>query len=136
MIGKQLIIDISLVVALPVLIIGGYYLWGPTSDSLSLAPSAALGVAEPGYKTKLALDTLSSITLDDSLFADPAYLSLKSFTVVIPEVPLARSYPFTPPPIIEERLRQARLGHVVNTTPVATTDSLSSQIDKLKKTSK
>jgi hypothetical protein len=84
----------------------------------------------------LALDTLSGIALDDALFKDEAFTSLSTFNVTIPEVEISRDFPFTPPAVIEEKLRQARLGNVANkpkTTQTVSAPNLSQKINDLKK---
>ena len=139
---KQIVIDVLIVISLPILIIGGYFIWFRTNDTALLSAPPILGAnpgSEPGVKTKQALDTLKGITLDDSLFTDPAYNALKPFIVAIPSASTSRRYPFTPPPIIEERLRQAKYGHNFSkeNKPVATPSdaSLAAKIDALKKNS-
>ena len=146
--GKQILIDILVVITLPILIIGVYFLAFRTNDPIIIAAPPVLGasvVEEPGVKTKQALDTLKGLSLDGSLFTDPAYTSLQPFVVGIPSASTSRKYPFTPPPIIEERIRQSKLGHnftkdalgSTNTTDTSnnttSNTSLSSKIDQLKK---
>ncbi len=148
--GKQILIDILVVITLPILIIGVYFLAFRTNDPTIIAAPPVLGASaaeEPGAKTKQALDTLKGLSLDGSLFADSAYTSLRPFAVGIPSASTSRKYPFTPPPIIEERMRQSKLGHnfskdTLGTTGTADTSSnttsntsFSSKIDQLKKQS-
>ena len=140
--GKQIIIDILVVVTLPVLIIGVYFFAFRTNDPTLLTAPPILGAnaeEEPGVKTKQALDTLRGISLDGGLFSDPAYNVLQPYVVSIPPASTSRKYPFTPPPIIEERLRQAKLGrNLSKDTSVNSNTSDSSyaaKIDQLKKSS-
>jgi hypothetical protein len=141
MFAKQALIDLGIVLLVPVILVGGYFVWGSGGETalLSANPNANLSPDQPGAKTKLALDTLGGTTLDDSLFRDEAFTTLTAYNVTIPEVDLSRDYPFTPPPIIEEKLRQARLGISPNkpatTKPSspASTQNLSQKIDSLKK---
>jgi hypothetical protein len=145
-ISKQALIDLTIVLSIPIFIIGGQYMLGGEGDGaqISANPSAALSLDEPGAKTKLALDTLSKINLKGDIFTDNAYTRLVALDVIIPEVDLSREFPFSPPPIIEERLRQARLGNSAGKvweTPTTSSDSsdsqsLSNRIDQLKKTLK
>jgi hypothetical protein len=132
MLGKQAFVDILIVLIVPILIISGYYFWwrvdGEGLLSLS-APAQEDSSNEPGTKTKMALDALS-IKLDDSLFKDPAYLALKNYVFDIPSVPLSRPYPFTPPPVIQELLREAKLA---NPTAPSSVPTLSIKLDTLKK---
>jgi hypothetical protein len=138
MLGRQLLTDIGIILAAPIVVIGGYFLWGnpDTVQLLSEAPVVRIGADEPGAKTKLALDTLNGITLSDALFKDEAFTSLTTFSAEIPEVALSRDNPFVPPPAIAEKIRQARLNGVSKTaTSVTTPLSLSEKIDQLKKAS-
>ena len=140
MFTKQALIDLGIVLIVPALIVGGFFLWGGAGETalLSQTPTADLSPDQPGAKTKLALDTLGGITLDGSLFKDEAFTSLEAYNPPIPEVDISRDYPFTPPAIIEERLRQARLGHTITNTKTgaaqsASTANLTQKIDALKK---
>lgn len=137
MFAKHILIDLGIVLLAPVVVIGSYTIWGGADDSQLLsAPPAQVGNAdEPGVKTQNILGVLNGIRLDDSLFKDEAFTSLTAFHVTIPEVPLVRDYPFTPPPIIEERLRQARLGikAPLSASQSASTVNVSQKIDTLKK---
>ncbi len=45
----------------------------------------------------ITLTTLNIITLDDSVFKDPAFISLSDFGVQIPTEPVGRRNPFAPP---------------------------------------
>ena len=140
MVVKQVFIDLAILLSIPVIFIGGNLAFGGSDEGgLSVAPSQVIAVNEAGAKTKQALDMLHGIKLDDSLFKDEAYTSLTPFSAQIPEVPLLRNFPFTPPAIIEERLRQARLNNgpakTVVATPV-TAQNLSAKIDALKKSLK
>lgn len=111
MMGKQAVVDLLIVLVLPAFIVGVYFVWFRSSDSNVLLSAtsgqATISANQPGAKTELALKTLKSIHLDDSLFKDPAYLSLKTYTINILSVPVSRPFPFTPPPVVLERLRDA-----------------------------
>ena len=137
--AKQLLIDVLMVITIPIFVIGGYFLWFRGDDTALLSAPPILGanplIESAGAKTKQALDTLSGIALDGSLFADPAYIALEQFNVVYPtSTPLSRKYPFTPSPIIEERLRQAHLGYGTASAPKTTSDPvLTAKINQLKK---
>ena len=140
MVVKQVFIDLAIVLSIPVILIGGNLTFGGSEDIAPIAsPSTVIGAKDAGAKTKQALDILHGIKLDNALFKDEAYTSLTPFSAEIPEVPLLRSFPFTPPAIIEARLRQARLNNgavkTVIATPV-TTQNLSAKIDALKKSLK
>ena len=109
--AKQTLIDILVVLVLPLLLVGGYYAF-KTDDSallsfVSSGEETAAGGDELGAKTKMALVMLGSIQLDDSLFTDPSYLALREYRVTIASSTLGRKYPFSPPPVIIERVRRA-----------------------------
>jgi hypothetical protein len=138
MIPKQLMIDIVVVLSVPVVIIGGYMMWfrdesGPllsaSSEMLQTRPT------DPGALTRVALQKLNSISLDASLFRDPAFLALQTYTVPIPEAKLEREYPFTPTPEIAEMLKRAKASVSAkgNTAP-AKAESISTKLDLLKST--
>lgn len=139
MIPKQLILDIVVVLAVPSLIIGGYMMWfrdesGPllsaSSEMLQTKPD------EPGALTRIALQKLNSIKLDDSLFRDPAYLSLKIYSVEIPEAKLQRDFPFTPTPEIAEMVRRAKATvSAKGNSTTAKSESIATKLDLLKTTS-
>ena len=123
MMGKQAFVDLLIVLVIPALILGAYFTWFRSAETVAvLSPTAwqdksQVAASQPGTKTELALKTLKSIHLDDSLFKDPAYLSLKTYTINIPSVPVSRPFPFTPPPAVSERLRDA---HYSGKSPAAT----------------
>lgn len=96
--GKQTVIDIAIVLALPLVVFLGYYFWNSNDNNALLSIVAPPPESqEYGSKAKTALVTLRSITMDDSLFNDPLYLSLKEFHVDVPEAVLGRANPFTTP---------------------------------------
>ena len=133
MMGKQAFVDLLIVLVLPVLIVGAYFVWfrGADSNVLLSATSgqATIPANQPGAKTELALKTLKTIHLDDSLFKDPAYLSLKTYTINIPSVPVSRPFPFTPPPAVLERLRESR--YAGKSTTATNAASVGTKIDAL-----
>lgn len=96
--GKQALFDVIIVLAFPAIIIGGYYLWGPSNDtgllSLVVAPQPQ---QEFGVKARAALAALKSISMDGSLFQDPVFKSLEEFHVDITPSALGRMYPFATP---------------------------------------
>lgn len=114
MMGKQIITDIIVIILFPALLIGGYYYFSSSDGALLsfVSPSATNGGADPdlGVKTANALSLLRTIPseLDQSLFSDPAYLMLKDYQVTIPTIALGRTYPFTPPPVLENITRSSK----------------------------
>lgn len=99
---KKTLYDVLVMLVIPALLAGGYYLWGGENDSALLSlvvPSEE--TREYGAKTKEAVAKLNSIKMDAAFFQDPAFLSLQEFKVEIDfNVPLGRSYPFTPPEVL------------------------------------
>lgn len=82
------ILAVLLVVAYFVLFAGGE---GDIVTVASQDPTSA--VSEELIKT---LTSLNTIKLDESLFSDPAFVSLSDFGVIIPEQPIGRRNPFAP----------------------------------------
>ncbi len=134
MMGKQAFVDLLIVLVIPAVIVGAYFVWFRNGDTTDLLTSTAsqdkgqVAANQPGAKIELALKTLKTIHLDDSLFKDPAYLSLKTYTINIPSVPISRPFPFTPPPEILERLRDA---HYSAKNPSSTTGTSGTKINAL-----
>lgn len=104
--GKQTVIDIAIVLALPLVVFLGYYFWNSNDNSALLSIIAPRPESQAyGTKAKAALATLRSITMDDSLFSDPIYTSLKEFHTNVPSSVLGRANPFTTP----EAVRAAKI---------------------------
>lgn len=109
--GRQIIIDILVVVLMPLMIVAAYYFWKEGDTSLLLSSVTLSGAAKPGEdeakelgaKIKLALATLNTIKLDNSIFTDPVYQSLRDFPVTIATTTLGRDYPFTLPEGVREK---------------------------------
>ncbi|HEY9585972.1 MAG TPA: hypothetical protein VJJ02_05310 [Candidatus Paceibacterota bacterium] len=95
--GKQILIDVGVVLVIPALLLVGYYFWSPRGDSALLSLVAPPEEREYGAQAKAALASLRSITMDGSLFEDPVYKSLQEFHVDIEPATLGRTYPFTSP---------------------------------------
>ena len=126
-------IDIAIVLSVPMLIIGGYFLWfRDTSGPLLSAGSDVINTQAdgPGSRTKQALQTLNTITLNDSLFKDPAFLALTTYSVSIPTSDISREYPFTPTPEISEMMKRAKSS--AKTSTQAKAESISVKLDMLK----
>jgi hypothetical protein len=143
MMGKQIIIDIVVVIVLPALLIFGYYEFKSEDGALLSLASPTIATQEGhsgpplGEKTANALALLRSIPteLSQSLFSDPAYLMLKDYRVSIPSVTLGRSNPFTPPPALEVLSRFSRTADGVPVREVTpTAPATSAKVDTLKKT--
>ena len=141
MMGKQVVVDIAVVLVTFGALIGVYYFFKGNDDALLslVATPAAVQPGEGGgrgSKTETALVMLQSIKLDDSIFSDPAYLALKQYQVTIPTVPLGRQYPFTPPPILLERSRIGKTqtpSHLKTVVPLGV-PSVSDKLNTIKQT--
>lgn len=134
---KQLFLDIAVVVSIPVLAVGAYFLWFRVDSGPLLSAKSEMlrtDAKEPGNTTKIALQSLSRIVLNDALFTSPTYLNLKVYTVDIPTSELSREYPFTPPQTVRDMLRRVRAGGTTaqSSTPPARVESISAQLDLLR----
>jgi hypothetical protein len=138
MFGKQLFLDIIVIVSIPALLIGIYFLWfRAESGPLLSAKSEMLRVDpnEPGNQTKLALQSLQRITLNDAVFKSPSYFQLQIYTVEIKPSELSREYPFSPTVELSEMLRRTK---VTTRTPIVNQQakvgavSISEKLDQLK----
>lgn len=69
------------------------YFSGPSSNPTLTTTDTGAVVSQ---NLLVMLKNLHTITLDDSLFSDPAFQSLTNFGVIIPEQPVGRRNPFLP----------------------------------------
>jgi hypothetical protein len=76
-----------------VVLVGAWFMWGRSTD---LAPLTDDGTAQVSQELLATLGKLHSITLDDSIFKDPAFATLTDFGVTIPSQPVGRRNPFEP----------------------------------------
>ena len=100
---NQALFEIGIVLAIPMLLLWGYYFLGSSSDDSALLSFVVSQeeTQEYGVQAKQALSALKSINMDASLFDDPVYTSLKEFHLDIDTTTsLGRTYPFTPPPAV------------------------------------
>lgn len=134
--ARQLIFDIMIVLSVPILFVGGYFIWFRDASGPLLSSGyeeLKSGENNPGATTKVALQTLNSITLNSSLFTDPSYQSLRTFTVEIPTSELYRKYPFTPTTEIFEMLRRNTSAPAKDATKNVKVESINDKLDLLKK---
>ena len=94
---KNLWIAVAVIVLAAV---GYFYYKGVSSGS-----SSSAGVVEQGPDTSTVgsqvlslLSQIKSLKIDTSLFGDPAYQTLRDYSVPIPSVPVGRLNPFAPLP--------------------------------------
>lgn len=69
-----------------------YFSGGSSSASLTASDSASPLSAD----ILVTLQSIHSITLDNSIFTDPAFISLSDFGVIIPPENIGRRNPFAP----------------------------------------
>ncbi len=113
--NKQAIFDVLIVIVAPIVLVAGYLYLG-ADQIASLFTSALMGGTplpgideEMGTKSKAALNELNSINFDESLFADPTFLSLVDFTGTIATSSVGRKYPFSPPEEVIALVKKNRL---------------------------
>lgn len=90
------------ILILTVVLAGSFYIYSyffvggeETSEVLSVTtPSGETGGI--GGDLLVVLSDLKSITLDQSIFIDPAFVSLKNFRVELGSEPIGRNNPFDP----------------------------------------
>lgn len=94
----------STIIIIVVLIIAAcvyFYFEGfPTGSSglLQTQTNADTDAEAVGTQVLGLLNQIQSLSIDTSLFSDPAYLTLQDYSVVIPPVPVGRNDPFAPLP--------------------------------------
>lgn len=113
--NKQLLMDFLVVLVAPVCFVAAYHLLlgnEITTDEM-LAVTSSGEVAEPGAisaelgaKSKEILTELKSIRFDESVFSDPAYLSLQDFTPEYATTSIGRDYPFSIPTPVADVLSE------------------------------
>lgn len=108
--GKQIVIDIAVVVITPIVLLGAYFVFHTEdpNDLLSDAPGGAVikpgeEAGAPGGKARQALAVLRTLSIDVKFFDDPIFVSLQDFPVDVPTVPIGREYPFSMPRDLELR---------------------------------
>lgn len=100
--AKQILLDILIVLALPIMAIFGYFYFKTEDGTKLLSYVSPSSIALPGEqntdlgsKTKAALTELNSINFDQTFFNDATFLTLQDFTGPILATPIGREYPFT-----------------------------------------
>lgn len=88
---KNLVVVGIIIAALGVL----YYFYS-SGDSGALLTNSAEQESPVSQEILAALGNLRTIKLDNSIFADPLFLSLSDFGVTIPPVAAGRRNPFAP----------------------------------------
>jgi hypothetical protein len=71
-----------------------YFFTGAPQPVLTSAPASTNAQVDADLIALLA--TLHSITLDDSIFHDPTFMSLKDFSQTLVPEPVGRTNPFAP----------------------------------------
>lgn len=117
---KHNIIDVVVVLAVPAIVVLGYfYVWqGGIGGGTSMTPGQD-EVLERGAKVKEALSVIRTITkLDDAIFQDPIFTTLKDRSVPITDEAIGRDNPFTAPDSVSVKTSQPSL---LGTTPLKST---------------
>ena len=96
--SKKTII-IMVVIIVVAIIAYFYYEGGNTVTSSSLETSQVTSDAQAaGARVLNLLNQIKSLKIDTSLFSDPAYETLRDYTVAIPQEQVGRANPFAPIP--------------------------------------
>ena len=74
----------------------GYYVWTSSSSAPLLSDSTNGGITTGSEETLQTLSQLHTIRLDSSIFTDPVFTSLNSFSVTLPPAQAGRRNPFAP----------------------------------------
>jgi hypothetical protein len=91
---NKLLAGISILVILGV---GGYFAYNAGGDpALLTSTETASATSEVSRELLSTLSDLRTISLDESVFSDPAFVSLVDFRVAIPLEPIGRENPFAP----------------------------------------
>ncbi len=86
---------ISVIVAIIIVAIAYFYYTGTTATSTNLVSSDNASV---GTQVLGLLNQIQSLHIDNSVFTDPGYKTLRDFSVPIPTVDVGRPNPFAPLP--------------------------------------
>lgn len=86
------LLTLGVAVAVLALAYYAFFMSGGAGEPLS----ASTAVTPQSQDTLVTLASLNTITLDNSVFKDPVFLSLTSFGVVIPKQNVGRRNPFAP----------------------------------------
>ena len=88
---------LAAVVIVVVLGVGGYFAYkSGGSDELLTSTATSTPTSKVSRELLLTLSDLRSLTLDNSIFSDAAFMSLVDFRVDIPLQPVGRDNPFAP----------------------------------------
>jgi hypothetical protein len=71
-----------------------YQLWAGAATSVSQLSSSGNSISDVGEETLQILSELRTLTLDEDIFLDKAFLSLEDFSMDIMEQPIGRNNPF------------------------------------------
>jgi hypothetical protein len=87
---------ITLVVAIALLV---YFYWSGSQATESITLEEIDGSNQAvGMKVLNLLNEINALRIDNEFFKDPAYQTLRDYTVEIPTLPVGRSNPFSPVP--------------------------------------
>jgi hypothetical protein len=89
----------KLIVALIVIVmlgVGWYTLSGNSAPAPTLTTTSVAGSSPADQNMVSTLLALRAVTLDATIFSDPAFMSLKDFSTQIVPEPVGRTNPFAP----------------------------------------
>ena len=138
--AKQIFLDLLIVIAIPGLLVYGYYFIKSDEGIAVLSSASPATVARPGQegvelgaKTKAALVELNSIKFDESIFSDPTFLSLEDFTEEINPSPIGRDYPFVSPDELRNMVKRNSIKKNITTPNYSTKLNMIKEINDVKK---
>lgn len=86
-----------LIIALIIVAVVGYYIFMSGGDEEAVSTETVVEVPTIGQELVIELNRLKALqNIDDKIFADPVFSSLKDFTQPVVPQPLGRSNPFAP----------------------------------------
>lgn len=71
---------------------------GPSVGTSSTLGEVNMQEQAVGARVLVLLNQINSLKIDKTLFSDPAYLSLRDYTIQVPSLPVGRANPFAPIP--------------------------------------
>jgi hypothetical protein len=97
--AKQMLVDISVVLAIPVLVVLAYfYIWKTDGSDGAIAPSTPGNeLLARGAKVKEALNIIRKVHFDGSIFKDPMFDQMEDQTVTVVDEAVGRDNPFILP---------------------------------------
>lgn len=115
--SKSTIISIVLIVVVALIAYFYYESTIPVSNSGLQTTTETSDAQAAGMRVLSLLNQIRSLKIDTSIFKDPAYLTLRDYSVAIPQENVGRPNPFAPLPGVGS----------ASTAPAATTTATTSR---------